>query len=54
MQWIDPRSGIAAGLIVNVLNMPDPVVERLYNEIEHAVYGELLPSIRKEDGPHES
>ncbi|OIW25583.1 beta-lactamase/transpeptidase-like protein [Coniochaeta ligniaria NRRL 30616] len=51
--WIDPRSGIAASLIVNLMNMPDTVVENLYNEIEHAVYGELLPSIRREDGSYE-
>jgi hypothetical protein len=54
MQWIDRESGIAASLIVNVLDIPDPVVERLYNDIEHAVYGELLPSIRRENESYKS
>ncbi|KAH8904168.1 beta-lactamase/transpeptidase-like protein [Coniochaeta sp. PMI_546] len=50
--WVDRESGIAASLIVNILNMPDRVVENLYNDVEHAVYGELLPSLRRADGSY--
>ncbi|KAK3317180.1 beta-lactamase/transpeptidase-like protein [Cercophora scortea] len=41
--WIDRETGIAATLIVNVLPQPDLVVNRLYHELELAVYGELVP-----------
>ncbi|KAK0630397.1 beta-lactamase/transpeptidase-like protein [Bombardia bombarda] len=41
--WIDRETGIGATLIVNVLPHPDLVVNRLYDELEAAVYGELIP-----------
>ncbi|RDA89056.1 hypothetical protein CP532_2215 [Ophiocordyceps camponoti-leonardi (nom. inval.)] len=36
--WIDRETGIAAVLIVNVRDLGDTVVERLYDELERAVY----------------
>ncbi|RCI13391.1 hypothetical protein L249_1223 [Ophiocordyceps polyrhachis-furcata BCC 54312] len=36
--WIDRETGIAAVLIVNVQDAGDAVVERLYDELERAVY----------------
>ncbi|KAK3937359.1 acyltransferase LovD [Diplogelasinospora grovesii] len=41
--WIDRETGIGATLIVNVLPQPDLVVNRLYNDLELAVYGDLVP-----------
>lgn len=41
--WIDLETGIAASLVVTVLPMGDPVVHRLYDELERAVYRELVP-----------
>ncbi|KAK0640658.1 beta-lactamase [Cercophora newfieldiana] len=43
--WVDRESGIAATLFVNVLPQGDAVVTRLYDELERAVYGDLLPSL---------
>lgn len=40
--WIDRETGIAATMVVNVLPQPDAVANRLYDELEKAVYGELL------------
>lgn len=40
--WMDRESGIAAALIVQSLPHGEPVPGRLYNELEGAVYGELL------------
>jgi len=40
--WIDPETGIAAALIVNILGT-DPVVRSLYNDLELAVYADLVP-----------
>ncbi|KAJ6035274.1 uncharacterized protein N7446_010039 [Penicillium canescens] len=45
--WIDRATGIAATLIVNVYPFPDAVVIKLYDELERAVYGELLAELRK-------
>ncbi|KAK0713266.1 beta-lactamase/transpeptidase-like protein [Lasiosphaeria miniovina] len=42
--WIDRETGIAATLIVNVFPQPDSVVVKLYNDLELAVYGDLVPS----------
>ncbi|KAK0617639.1 beta-lactamase/transpeptidase-like protein [Immersiella caudata] len=42
--WVDRESGIAATLVVNVLPVGDAAVIRLYDELERAVYGELLPA----------
>ncbi|KAL8343491.1 hypothetical protein RB598_004708 [Gaeumannomyces tritici] len=39
--WIDPKAGIAAALVVNVLPQPDPVVTKLHDELERAVYSDL-------------
>lgn len=41
-QWIDRESGIAATLFVNVLPQGDATVVKLYDELERAVYGDLL------------
>ncbi|GAB0134268.1 hypothetical protein EsDP_00002647 [Epichloe bromicola] len=40
--WLDPKTGIAGVLIVNVRPNGDPVAAKLYDELERAVYGELL------------
>ncbi|KAK1759034.1 acyltransferase LovD [Echria macrotheca] len=40
--WVDRETGIAATLFVSVMPLPDPVVVRLYDELERAVYGDLL------------
>ncbi|KAM0270073.1 hypothetical protein ACHAQH_009531 [Verticillium albo-atrum] len=40
--WMDLETGVAAALVVNVLPHGDPVVIKLYDELERAVYGELL------------
>ncbi|KAM0335017.1 hypothetical protein ACHAQA_000051 [Verticillium albo-atrum] len=40
--WIDRETGIAGVLVVNVLPHGDPVVIKLYDELERAVYSELL------------
>ncbi|KAK0725673.1 hypothetical protein B0H67DRAFT_642064 [Lasiosphaeris hirsuta] len=45
--WIDRATGIAATLIVNIYPFPDAVVIKLYDELERAVYGELLAELRK-------
>ncbi|KAI1120460.1 beta-lactamase [Nemania abortiva] len=45
--WIDRETGIAATLIVNIDPFPDAVVIKLYDELERAVYGELLAELRK-------
>lgn len=42
LQWADPKTGIAGVLIVNVRPNGDPVVAKLYDELEFAVYGDLL------------
>lgn len=41
--WIDPETGIAAALLVNILWNADPVAISLYNDLELAVYAELVP-----------
>lgn len=43
--FIDPVSGIAATLFTNVLPHPDAAVSRVWDELERAVYGDLLPSL---------
>ncbi|OAA44245.1 Beta-lactamase/transpeptidase-like protein [Metarhizium rileyi] len=40
--WADLETGIAGVLIVNVRPNGDPVVAKLYDELEFAVYGQLL------------
>ncbi|KAK4237025.1 beta-lactamase/transpeptidase-like protein [Achaetomium macrosporum] len=41
--WIDPQTGIGGVLIVNVIPYGDATVLKLYDELERAVYGELVP-----------
>ncbi|KAK3346468.1 beta-lactamase/transpeptidase-like protein [Lasiosphaeria hispida] len=43
--WVDRESGIAGTLFVNVLPQGDAAVIRLYDELERAVYGDLLPGL---------
>ncbi|KAI1319260.1 beta-lactamase [Xylariaceae sp. FL0255] len=45
--WIDRTTGIAATLIVNVYPFPDAFVIQMYDELERAVYGQLLPELQK-------
>lgn len=45
--WIDHKTGIAATLFVNVIPQPDSLVNKLYDELELAVYQDLLPSLQK-------
>lgn len=41
--WIDRQKGVAAVLQVSLLPPGDPVVARLYDELERAVYADLVP-----------
>lgn len=43
--FIDPVSGIGATFFTNILPQPDAAVIRVWDELERAVYGDLLPSI---------
>lgn len=43
MQWIDREAGIGACLLVEQFPFADPVVIQLYDDLERAVYGELVP-----------
>ncbi|KAK2606791.1 hypothetical protein N8I77_005517 [Diaporthe amygdali] len=43
--FIDPASGIGATFFTNVLPQPDAAVIRVWDELERAVYGDLLPSL---------
>lgn len=43
--FVDPASGVAATLFTNILPQPDAAVSRVWDELERAVYGELLPSL---------
>ena len=45
MQWIDPQTGIGGILFVNVIPQGDAVVNKLYDELERALYGELPPNL---------
>ncbi|KAG6063730.1 hypothetical protein E4U32_000977 [Claviceps aff. humidiphila group G2b] len=40
--WLDPKTGIAAVLIVNVQPNGDPVAAKLYDELERAVYAHVV------------
>ncbi|EFQ33075.1 beta-lactamase [Colletotrichum graminicola M1.001] len=40
--WMDRETGVAAALIVQSIPHGDPVVTKLYDELERAVYGRLL------------
>ncbi|PNY23810.1 Acyltransferase LovD, partial [Tolypocladium capitatum] len=40
--WIDRETGVAAVLVVSVREHGDPVVVRLYDELERAVYARLV------------
>ncbi|KAG5946206.1 hypothetical protein E4U59_004261 [Claviceps monticola] len=40
--WLDPKTGIAAVLIVNVQPNGDPVAATLYDELERAVYAHVV------------
>lgn len=46
--WLDPQTGIAAALFTGVLPHGNAVVNRLWDELEKAVYGDLLPELRDE------
>ncbi|AEO68399.1 dbfe737d-6817-425d-b43f-61be1685bb35 [Thermothielavioides terrestris] len=41
--WIDPETGIGGVLLVSVLPYCDATVLKMYDELERAVYGELVP-----------
>lgn len=43
MQWIDPKTGIGGVLLVNVTPYKDATALKLWDELERAVYGELVP-----------
>ncbi|KAK7995275.1 transesterase (LovD) [Apiospora arundinis] len=45
--WVDPQTGIAAALFTGVLPHGNAVVGRLWDELERAVYGDLLPELKK-------
>lgn len=48
--WIDRETGIGACLLVEQFPFADPVVVQLYNDLERAVYGELVPEWKKAKG----
>ncbi|EAQ83745.1 hypothetical protein CHGG_10149 [Chaetomium globosum CBS 148.51] len=41
--WIDRETGIGAAMFVNVFPYKDPNVLKMYDELERAVYAELVP-----------
>jgi hypothetical protein len=41
---MDPETGIGGVMIVNVLPYGDATVLKMYDELERAVYGELVPA----------
>ncbi|KAK4152316.1 hypothetical protein C8A00DRAFT_16356, partial [Chaetomidium leptoderma] len=43
LAWIDPETGIGAVLLVNVIPYGDATVLKLHEELERAVYEELVP-----------
>ncbi|KAF9878197.1 beta-lactamase [Colletotrichum karsti] len=43
--WMDRESGIAAALFVQLMPFGDPVVVKLYDELERAVYKDLLGEV---------
>ncbi|KAK3949600.1 beta-lactamase/transpeptidase-like protein [Pseudoneurospora amorphoporcata] len=45
--WIDRETGIGACLLVEQFPFADPGVIQLYNDLERAVYGELVPEWKK-------
>ncbi|EGO55259.1 hypothetical protein NEUTE1DRAFT_85416 [Neurospora tetrasperma FGSC 2508] len=45
--WIDRETGIGACLLVEQFPFADPVVIQLYDDLERAVYGELVPEWKK-------
>ncbi|OAA81461.1 Beta-lactamase/transpeptidase-like protein [Akanthomyces lecanii RCEF 1005] len=45
--WIDPKTGIAAVLVVNIRPNGDPIVAKLYDELELATYEVLSSSKSK-------
>lgn len=44
-QWIDPKTGIAAVMVVNIRPNGDPITAKLYDELELATY-EALSSLK--------
>ncbi|AEO59587.1 hypothetical protein MYCTH_2308000 [Thermothelomyces thermophilus ATCC 42464] len=42
--WIDPETGIGAIMLVNVIPYGDSAALALFNELERAVYGNLVPA----------
>ncbi|RYP89707.1 hypothetical protein DL770_004174 [Monosporascus sp. CRB-9-2] len=45
--WIDRETGVAGAMLVQVLPHGDPVATAMYDELERAVYGELLTNPAK-------
>jgi hypothetical protein len=43
VQWIDRETGIGAAMFVNVIPYKDSVALKMYDELERAVYPELVP-----------
>ncbi|KAK3293195.1 beta-lactamase/transpeptidase-like protein [Chaetomium fimeti] len=41
--WIDRETGIGAAMVVNVYPYNDPTALKMYDELERAVYAELVP-----------
>ncbi|KAK8062478.1 esterase [Apiospora hydei] len=46
--WVDPATGIAAAMFTMVLPHGNDVVNRMWDELERAVYGDLLPGLMKQ------
>ncbi|KAK8029876.1 beta-lactamase [Apiospora rasikravindrae] len=44
--WVDPATGIAAAMFTMVLPHGNDVVNRMWDELERAVYGDLLPGLK--------
>ncbi|KAK7964104.1 hypothetical protein PG988_011078 [Apiospora saccharicola] len=45
--WLDPATGIAAAMFTDVLPHGNAVVNRMWEELERAVYSDLLPELKE-------
>ncbi|KAK7959634.1 beta-lactamase [Apiospora aurea] len=48
--WVDPATGVAAAMFTMVLPHGNDVVNRMWDELERAVYGDLLPGLKQGKG----
>lgn len=48
--WVDPATGVAAAMFTGVVPHGNVVVNRMWEELERAVYSDLLPELKKKEG----